>query len=161
MTCTVLSVYTYNGRVDEERGEEQAGRGTSLKCLMSSRVPLSLSSFPQKVHRASIPKRALLGRPLTMVFAAGASRCGLDAVAVPSTVPNQPPGEPDMPQINVAGSAVQQTVEVLYRRYNPEKIPDVPKLIEKYGEDGLLKMVRKKYAKNEKRRKQDLAALEQ
>jgi hypothetical protein len=73
--------------------------------------------------------------------------------------PPPPPPPSEEPVINAAGSAVQQTVEALYKRYNPAKVPEVPTLIKKYGEDDLLRMVRKKYAKQEKKRQKEVIAL--
>jgi hypothetical protein len=73
--------------------------------------------------------------------------------------PPPPPPPPEEPVINAAGSAVQQTVEALYKRYNPAKVQEVPTLIKKYGEDDLLRMVRKKYAKQEKKRQKEVIAL--
>jgi hypothetical protein len=42
-------------------------------------------------------------------------------------------------------------VERLYGKYNPEKLSDVPVLVEKYGEDKLLAMVMKKYREQEEK----------
>ena len=103
------------------------------------------------------------GRPLTMVFAAGAgggSGVAPAPAAVPAPEPPAQQNEEAPPQINAAGSAVQQTVVALYSRYNPEKVPEVPNLITKYGEDDLLRMVRKKYAKQEKKRQQEIVGLQ-
>jgi hypothetical protein len=103
------------------------------------------------------------GRPVTMVFAAGAgggSGVAPAPAAVPAPEPPAQQNEEAPPQINAAGSAVQQTVVALYSRYNPEKVPEVPNLITKYGEDDLLRMVRKKYAKQEKKRQQEIVGLQ-
>ena len=46
-------------------------------------------------------------------------------------------------------SAKRLQVEELYRKFNPAKLDDVDKLIVKYGEDELLRMVKKKYTEAE------------
>ena len=43
----------------------------------------------------------------------------------------------------------REEIEALYGRYESQKLPDVPKLIAKYGEDVLLMMVRKKFREQE------------
>ena len=50
----------------------------------------------------------------------------------------------------VAGPASpkRQEIDQLYDQHNPEKLPEVDKLVSKYGEDRLLSMVRKKYGVN-------------
>merc|ERR1711871_810286 len=104
------------------------------------------------------------GRPLTMVFAGRGDGAGGGLVSAPAAAPPPNPAPEDEigppPPINAAGSAVEQTVVALYTRYNPEKISDVPKLMKKDGEDELLRMVRKKYAKQEKKRQQEVVALQ-
>ena len=42
-------------------------------------------------------------------------------------------------------SASLAEISRLYRQFNPEKLVDVPTLVEKYGEDKLLGMVQNKY----------------
>ena len=46
-------------------------------------------------------------------------------------------------------SQARLEIESLYGKYNPEKLGDVGQLISKYGEDSLLRMVRKKYREQE------------
>jgi hypothetical protein len=71
------------------------------------------------------------GRPITLRF----------------REPDSPPITPTAPPSvgTKAGSAKQNEIESLYKKYNPEKLADVPALLAKYGEDRLIAMVRKKY----------------
>ena len=73
--------------------------------------------------------------------------------------PPPPPEDEGPPEMVRNASATQMQVEALYKRYNPEKVSDVPNLMKKYGEDELLRMVSKKYTKQEKRRNKDSAEL--
>jgi hypothetical protein len=44
-------------------------------------------------------------------------------------------------------SEKHQQIEAMYREHNPDKLAEVPGLLQKYGEDRLLAMMKKKYEK--------------
>ena len=44
-----------------------------------------------------------------------------------------------------AASPQRQEIDQLYAEHDPEKLPEVDKLVGKYGEDRLLRMVRRKF----------------
>ena len=40
---------------------------------------------------------------------------------------------------------LRQEIDKLYEEHNPDKLAEVDQLVEKYGEDRLLSLIRKKY----------------
>jgi hypothetical protein len=59
------------------------------------------------------------------------------------TLPPPPPRQ--APRLSIQ----LEEIQAFYGRYEPAKLPDVDKLVEKYGEDKLLAMVRQKYRQKE------------
>ena len=59
------------------------------------------------------------------------------------TLPPPPPRQ--APRLSIQ----LEEIQAFYGRYEPSKLPDVDKLVEKYGEDKLLAMVRQKYRQKE------------
>jgi DNA-binding protein Fis len=60
------------------------------------------------------------------------------------------PEQPDSQGYSPGGQSPKEAqVRRLYGKYNPEKLADVPGLVQKYGEDQLLAMVMKKYREQE------------
>jgi hypothetical protein len=77
-----------------------------------------------------------------------AKRVGLSAdqgVAEPGYVAAVDQARDSSGFFDSAKSAARLEIEGLYQKHNPEKLPEVAALAEKYGEARLLKMIQKKY----------------
>jgi hypothetical protein len=114
------------------------------------------------------PPTAPQAPPLAEVYGADAARAMQQEIAQHGTaniqkiarlrrasVQQVPQSPRTSPQYNIQPQQKEQVspkvaeVKRLYGKYNPEKLPDVPTLLAKYGEDKLCAMVRKKYEAQE------------
>eukprot|EP01050_Picozoa_sp_SAG11_P000311 SAG11_NODE_8_length_31217_cov_52.169677_13_plen_239_part_00 len=111
-------------------------------------------SFEDKRGRASVKSlkpgtqatdhAAQIG-PGCILVAVGGTPCDSLSYANVINLIRSNPGRPLQLIFQAPKSAMQLEVEALYGQHNPEKLPEVEGLIEKYGEKKLLSMVRKKY----------------